>query len=142
MKTTDEILKETGISYAMLMRLKDLGVVPKPTLQGRGQGGGRGIIGIFPEQVIAIINWAKGEQRAGLSLTQIAKQWRQREVSEEEIAVPKPNPNEIRLATGVFAELAEKYPEDDFVPGEIMEINEQSDDSVVVKVKLVRVKRK
>jgi DNA-binding transcriptional MerR regulator len=142
MKTTDEVLKETGISYAMLMRLKDLGVVPKPTLRGRGQGGGRGVVGIFPEEVIAIINWAKIEQKHGLSLTQIAEKWRQRKISEEEIVAPTPNPSISNWATDVFAKLAEKYPEDDFVPGEIKEIKSKSNDSVVVKIKLTRVKRR
>lgn len=138
MKTTDELLKETGISYAMLMRLKDLGVVPKPTLRGRGEGGGRGVVGVFPEEVIAIINWAKSEQASGLSLRQIAEKWREREVIEEEITTDAPNPDETRWATDLFAGFLEKHP--GCTIGSISG-TPQPDGTVLVKVILTKVDR-
>lgn len=138
MKTTDELLKETGISYTMLMRLKDLGVVPKPTLQGRGEGHGRGIIGVFPDEVIGIVEWVKNEQKAGLSLTQIAEKWRGREVIEEEITTDAPNPNETKWAIDLFAEFLEKHP--GCTIGKITGVP-QPDGSVLVKARLIKVER-
>ena len=139
MISTDDLLKETGISYPTLTRLKDLGIVPKPSKQGLGNK--RGVIGVFPDEVISIINWVKQEQSYGLSLVQIAEKWRQREITEEEVLTTVPNPNKIKWATDLFAELAEKYPNDDFVPGEVIEISDQANGSIVAKVKLVRVPR-
>lgn len=83
MMTTDEVLGKTGISYVMLTRLKDFGIIPRPQLQGKGTGGGRGIVGVFPDEVVEVIEWAKSEQRAGLSLSRIAEKWHERRVVSE-----------------------------------------------------------
>lgn len=89
MKTTEEVLNSTGISYPMLTRLKELGILPKPTLQGRGAGGGRGIVGLFQDDVIGNINWVKVQQSHGLSMVQIANKWRQEHKIESEPAAPE-----------------------------------------------------
>lgn len=101
MKTTEEVLNKTGISYLMLTRLKQLGVIPKPTLQGRGAGGGRGVVGLFEDDVIETIRWVKLRQKLGLSLVQIAEKWRQERESlrtiepQRKIVIPE-NPNAMR----------------------------------------------
>jgi len=136
MKTTDEVLKETGISYTMLTRLKDFGVIPRPQLQGKGEGGGRGVVGIFPDEVIEIIKWAKNEQEAGLSLSRIAEKWREREVIEEEITTSAPNPDKTRWAIDLFAKFLEKHP--GCTIGSMTE-TPQPDGSVLVKVRLIKV---
>lgn len=74
MKTVNEVLKETGLTYPMLNRLKDLGIVPKPKLKGLGRA--RGTVGIYEDEVINIINSVKLERKTGLSLTQIAERFR------------------------------------------------------------------
>ena len=71
MKTTTEVLAETGLTYPMLNRLKDLGIIPKPRLRGRGRR--KGVVGIFEDNIIDIINDVKSQQESGLSLTQIAE---------------------------------------------------------------------
>ena len=75
MKTTNEVLAETNLTYPMLNRLKDLGIVPKPRLKGLGRH--KGVIGEFEDDVIDIINWVKLQQRLGLSLIQIAEKRRE-----------------------------------------------------------------
>lgn len=127
MITTEKLLKETGISYPTLTRLKELGIIPKPGKQGLGNR--RGVIGVFPDEVLSIIKRVKEEQESGLSLTQIAEKWQQEES------------NKVRWATDIFAELARMYPDFDIVHGEISEIKEESDDSVMIEVKL-KVKRR
>ena len=101
MKMTEEVLKSTGISYLMLTRLKELGVIPKPTLQGRGAGGGRGVVGLFDDDVTDIINRVKLQQKLGLSLVQIAENVRQERASlrtvepQSKIVIPE-NPNALK----------------------------------------------
>jgi len=85
MKTTEEVLGSTGISYLMLTRLKELGVIPKPTLQGRGAGGGRGVVGHFDDDVIDTINRVKLQQKLGLSLVQIAEKLREERASLQDV---------------------------------------------------------
>ena len=139
MKTTNEILTETGLTYPMLNRLKDLDIIPKPSRKGLGNR--KGVIGVFDDDVISTINWVKTQQRQGYSLKEIADKWRERNITEEEVSTDKSGRNRIRLATDLFAELAEKYPDDDFVPGKITDMKEQSDGSVIAKIRLVRIKR-
>ena len=136
MKTTGEVLKETGISYTTLMRLRDLGVIPRPQTQGRGEGGGRGVVSSYLDEVIDIINWAKEEQKAGLSLSRIAEKWRQREVIEEEITTSAPNPDETKWAIDLFTELLVRHPGHGI--GNIVSRKPQSDGSVLVEIKLVK----
>ena len=138
MINTEDLLKETGISYPTLTRLKDLGIIPKPNKQGLGNR--RGVIGIFPDEVISVINWVKQEQSHGLSLVQIAEKWRQAKVEEGEIVGPKPNPSLVNWATRRFIELHARYPNDEFVPGEIDEpFEERPDGTVVAKFRIRRV---
>ncbi len=70
MKTTNEVLAETGLTYPMLNRLKDLGIVPRPRLKGRGRR--KGVVGVYEDSIIDVINGVKKKQKSGLSLTQIA----------------------------------------------------------------------
>ena len=79
MKTTTEVLAETGLTHPMLNRLKDLGLIPKPGLKGRGRR--KGVVGVFEDNIIDIINDVKSQQESGLSLTQIAESRRRESVS-------------------------------------------------------------
>ncbi|MGD9143120.1 MAG: hypothetical protein PVG61_04665 [Dehalococcoidia bacterium] len=90
MKTTNEILAETGLTYPMLNRLKDLGIIPRPRLKGRGRR--KGVVGVFDDDIIGIISEVKSQQKSGLSLTQIAASRR---------GVPAPTPFEKREVTRV-----------------------------------------
>lgn len=74
MKTTNEILKETGLSYPVFTHLRDLGIVPKPRLKGQGRR--RGVVGVYEDDVIEIINWVKNRREKGCTLSQIAEQRR------------------------------------------------------------------
>ncbi len=71
MKTTNEVLAETGLTHPMLNRLKDLGIIPRPRL--RGQGRRKGVVGVYEDDIIEIIAGVKRQQESGLSLTQIAR---------------------------------------------------------------------
>lgn len=71
MKTTNEVLAETGLTYPMLGRLKDLGIIPRPKLKGRGRR--KGVVGVYEDDIIDIIKRVKHQQESGLSLTQIAR---------------------------------------------------------------------
>lgn len=79
MITTNEVLAETGITYPMLNRLKDLGIVPKPRRKGLGRH--KGVIGEFEDDIVDTINWVKLQQKQGLSLVQIAEKRRQKRAS-------------------------------------------------------------
>jgi len=72
MKTTNEVLAETGLTYPMLNRLKDLGIIPKPKLKGQGRR--KGVVGIYEDDITDIIKSVKLQQESGLSLTQIARE--------------------------------------------------------------------
>lgn len=99
MKTTNEVLAETGLTYPMLNRFKDLGIVPKPKLKGLGRQ--KGVIGVFEDDVIDIINRVKLQRKQGLTLTQIAEKWRQERDSlrtvepKKRIIIPE-NPDAMR----------------------------------------------
>jgi DNA-binding transcriptional MerR regulator len=80
MKTTNEVLAETGLTYPMLLRLKDLGIVPKP--KRKGLGNRKGVIGIFDDDVVDVISWVKLQQKRGLPLSEIAEQ-RRKELAEK-----------------------------------------------------------
>ena len=137
MITSDELLKQTGITEGMFYRLKDLGVIPKAMLQGRGEGGGRGIIGLYPDETVGTIEWVKIKHKEGFSLIAIAEMWRNREVIEEEATTDAPNPDKIRWAVDLFAELDEKHP--GYSMGNIISSRSQPDGSVIVRVRLVKV---
>jgi DNA-binding transcriptional MerR regulator len=81
MKTTNEVLAKTGLTYPMLNRLKDLGIIPRPRLKGRGRR--KGVVGVFDDDIIGIISEVKSQQKSGLSLTQIA-------ASRRGVSVPTP----------------------------------------------------
>ena len=75
MKSTNEVLAATGLSYPRLNRLKDLGIIPRPRLKGQGRR--RGVVGVFEDSVIDIIDGVKLQQKRGLTLLQIAEKMRQ-----------------------------------------------------------------
>ena len=141
MKNTHEVLAETGLTYPMLNRLKDLCIVPKPKLKGLGRQ--KGVIGEFEDDVLDIINWVKKQQEHNISLTQIADMLRQAKTEEGEIKGPKPNTSLVNWAARRFIELQARYPDDDFVLGEIDEaLEEQLDGTVVAKFRIIRVPKK
>jgi DNA-binding transcriptional MerR regulator len=117
MKTTNEVLTETGLTYPRLNRLKDLGIIPRPKL--RGQGRRRGVVGVYEDDIIDIINNVKRQQKSGLSLTQIAQKARQPAESsiktekQGKIVTPR-NPQtmgEYIMATqGLFEQVARENP--------------------------------
>ena len=138
MITSEELLKQTGITESMFLRLKDLGIVSRAMLQGKGEGGGRGVVGLYPDETVSIIEWVKTKHDEGLSLNKIAEKWREREVIEEEITTDAPNPDETKWAIDLFAEFLAKYPGHSI--GSISG-KPQSDGSVLVKVRLIKVER-
>ena len=141
MKTTNEVLAETGLTYPMLNRLKDLGIVPKPKLKGLGRH--KGVIGEFEDDVIDIIKWVRKQQKHNISLAQIAEQLRKAKIEEGEVVGPKLDSNLVKWATQRFMELHSRYPDDEFVPGEIEEpFEEKPDGTVVAKFRIRRVPRK
>jgi DNA-binding transcriptional MerR regulator len=71
MKTVNEVLQETRISYPMLNRLKEFGIVPKPSRKGMGNR--KGVVGIYEDEVIEVIKSVRAEQAKGYSLAQIAE---------------------------------------------------------------------
>lgn len=136
MITSEELLKQTGITESMFLRLKDLGIVSKAMLQGKGEGGGRGVVGLYPDETVSIIEWVKTKHNEGLSLNKIAEAWRQREVIEEEITTSAPNPDETKWAIDLFTELLVRHPGHGI--GNIVSRKPQSDGSVLVEIKLVK----
>jgi DNA-binding transcriptional MerR regulator len=71
MKTVNEVLQATGITYPMLNRLKEFGIVPKPSRKGMGNR--KGVVGIYEDEVIEVIKSVRAEQAKGYSLAQIAE---------------------------------------------------------------------
>ena len=141
MKTTMEVIKESGISYPMLNRLKDLGIVPKPKLRGLGRH--KGVIGEFEDNIIDLIKWVRKQQGHNISLMQIAEQLRKAKIEEGEVVGPKHDSNLVKWATQRFMELHARYPDDDFVPGEIEEpFEERPDGTVVAKFRIRRIPRR
>jgi DNA-binding transcriptional MerR regulator len=141
LKTTIELLKETGLSHPMLNRLKDLGIVPKPKLKGLGRH--KGVIGEFEDDVVDLIKWVRKQQADNISLVQIAEQLRKAKIEEGEVVGPKLDSSLVKWATQRFIELHARYPDHDFVIGEIDEaLEEQPDGMVVGKFRIIRVPRK
>ncbi len=111
MKTTNEVLAETGLTYPMLNRLKDLGIVPKPKLKGLGRR--KGVIGLFEDDVIDIINWVKLQQKLGFTLVQIAEKYKQKQASlrvvkpKRKVVIPI-NPDELRSYIKARPEFSEQ----------------------------------
>ena len=140
MITTDELLKETGISYPTLTRLKDLGVIPKPSKQGLGNK--RGVIGVFPDEVVSIINWVKQEQKYGLSLVEIAEKYRQRRVISEEDRVLPPNPDRDKWTIDLFAKYEQKYSDDDLIYSTISEIRKEEDGTILIRLRRESIPRR
>lgn len=85
MKTTNEVLAKTGLTYPMLNRLKDLGIVPKPKLKGLGRR--KGVVGEFEDDVIEIISRVKLLQKRRFTLSEIAEQFKE-ELAEIEVLKP------------------------------------------------------
>jgi hypothetical protein len=117
MKTTNEVLAETGLTYPMLNRLKDLGIIPRPRLKGRGRR--KGVVGVFDDDIINIINEVKSEQKSGLSLTQIASSRRgmpisrlseKREVTRVTPRNPAEMSNHIDTAPELFEQVEKENP--------------------------------
>jgi DNA-binding transcriptional MerR regulator len=84
-KTTKEVLEETGLTYPMLNRLRDLHILPRPKIKGLGRR--KGVISEYDDSVINIINWVKLHQERGLSLSEIAE-LRRKELDEVEVIKP------------------------------------------------------
>jgi len=117
MKTTNEVLAETGLTYPRLNRLKDLGIIPRPRL--RGQGRRKGVVGVYEDDIIDIIKSVKRQQESGLSLTQIAR--KQRPPTESPVKVERQGrivaPGNPRLMSeyitatqGLFEQVARENP--------------------------------
>jgi DNA-binding transcriptional MerR regulator len=117
MKTTNEVLAETGLTYPMLNRLKDLGIIPRPRL--RGQGRRKGVVGVYEDDIIDIIKSVKLQQGSGLSLTQIAR--KQRPPTESPVKVeqqgrivapgnPRLMSEYITATQGLFEQVARENP--------------------------------
>jgi DNA-binding transcriptional MerR regulator len=117
MKTTNEVLTETGLTYPMLNRLKDLGIIPRPRLKGQGRR--KGVVGVYDDDIIGIINNVKRQQESGLSLTQIARKTNQPTESPVKIVqkgktVPPRNPQKmgeyITATQGLFQQVEIENP--------------------------------
>lgn len=117
MKTTNEVLTETGLTYPRLNRLKDLGIIPRPRL--RGQGRRKGVVGVYEDDIIEIINSVKRQQESGVSLTQIARKTNQTTESPVKTAqkgrtVPPRNPQTmgeyITATQGLFKQVEIENP--------------------------------
>jgi len=124
MKTLKDALQETGISYYTLVKYKGLGLIPKSQRVWRGRKGSESW---YPDDVIVTIHRIRDEQKSGLTLRQITEKWQS---------------EKVKWAVDVFATLAGTYPDYDIVHGEISEIKNESDDTVVVELKLRKVKRR
>jgi len=125
MKTVNEVLAETGLSYPRLCQLRNLGIVPKPTLKGLGNR--KGVIGVYDDQVIEIIRWVKKQRKKKLTLFEIAEKWRRLKATEQvtgELVVAQRNPDITHWAVDLFAELAEEYPTHAYGQGQIESIEE------------------
>lgn len=125
MKTINEVLSETGLSYPQLNQLKGLGVIPKAVR--KGQGNRKGVIGVYDDEVIEIIRWVKKQRKKGFSLLEIAEKWREFKATEQvtgELVVAQRNPDTIHWAVDLFAELAEEYPVHAYGQGQIESVEE------------------
>lgn len=121
MKTLKDVLQETGLSYPTLVKYTGMGLIPRPDRVWRGRKGSESW---YPDDVIDAMNHIKEEQKAGLTLRQIAENRR------------------VERATDVFADIMTKYSDYHFVSGEITKSDERPDGSIVVKVEVVGVKRR
>lgn len=140
MVTANEIIKATGVSYAMFTRLKQLGIVPRP--QVRGLGKNKGLLYSYPDEVKDIVTWVLKEHRCGSTLLEIADRWRRGEVVEEELVTAKANPDQLHWATDLYAEALGRHPGEYDIYGNIESTQEQDDGSLVVTVKLRKIPRK
>ncbi len=114
MLTTNELLAKTGISYTMLENFKKLGLVPMPRVKGLGRG--KGVVGLYNDDVIEIIHQIKDLQNERVPLRRIVQMSREERAAlrvqvSSELVAPKPNSNLLNWFVNRFAELGKKYPE-------------------------------
>jgi DNA-binding transcriptional MerR regulator len=124
MKSLREVLHDIGLSYYTLFKYSGLGLLPRPQRVWRGRKGSESW---YPDDIIDTINRIKGEQESGLSLRQI---------------VEKQQSEKFKWATDVCAALENNYPGYDITGGEITEIKDQPDGSLIVIVKALGIKRR
>ena len=121
MKTKDDVLRESGLSYSTLVKYAGLGLLPKPQRVWRGRKGSESH---YPDEVIELIGTIEEERDSGLTLRQIAENRR------------------IERATDAFAEVMKKYPNYHFTHGKVVKEKKDSKGSIKVTVKMVGVKRR
>jgi len=142
MKTLSEVLRDGELSYQTLVKYTQMGLIPKPQRVWGGRG--KGSQSLFSDDTIDIIKWVKRQQGYGQSLAQIADVLRQAKTEEGEVVGEKPNNISIAFwAAKRLIELHARYPDDDFILGELDEaLEEQPDGTVVAKFRIIRVPRK
>jgi DNA-binding transcriptional MerR regulator len=74
LKTLSEVLRDGKISYRTLVKYVEMGILPKPKRVWRGR---RGSESLYADDTIDIIPRVRFLQRKGLTLSQIAEQFRQ-----------------------------------------------------------------
>ena len=141
MKTINEVLAETSLSYPQLNQLKSLGIIPKPVRKGLGKS--KGVIGVYDDKVIEIIRWVKRQRKKGLPLFEIAEKWRELKSTEQvtgELVVAKPNPDAIHWAVNLFAELDEEHPLHAYGQGKLETAEELPDGNLRIQYLLSKKK--
>lgn len=143
MKTINEVLIETGLSYPQLNQLKGLGIIPKPVRKGLGNR--KGVIGVYDDNVIEIIRWVKKQRKKGFSLLEIAEMWRKLKATEQvtgELIVAKPNPDATHWGVDLFTELAEEHPLHAYGQGKIESVEELPNGNLRIQYLLSKKKPK
>ena len=121
MKSQEDVLQESGISYYTLFKYTSLGLVPHSQRVWRGRKGSESW---YPDDTVNTIKRIKEEQKSGLTLREIAENWK------------------IERALKAFTAVMNDFPDYRFVSGVATESHENPDGSIIVKVELRGVKRR
>lgn len=139
MELLSDILRKTGLSHPTVFKYVQLGIVPRPKRVWRGRKGSESW---FPDGTIEIIDSVREQKSQGYSLNQIAERGREPVVKPEEHQAWGYMTGTSQARSNVFLELFMKYPEDEFVSGNVKEIPGKDGNSIIVQVELTKVRRR
>ncbi len=139
MELLSDILRRTGLSHPTVFKYVQLGIVPRPERVWRGRKGSESW---FPVGTIKIIDRVREQKSQGYTLNQIAEKRREAVVKPEEHQAWGYMTDTSQARSNVFIELFMKYPEDEFVSGNVTEVPGKDGNSIVVQVELSKVRRR
>jgi len=117
-----------------------MGVIPAPRLMHRRGKGHKGVCGVYPDDVVLIINWVKEKQDEGYSLPEVGHIYREQSKREQGEMVTH---RRSSWAASMFKELEERLERNGrkSILSEVEIIEERADGTIVGKFEATTIPR-